>query len=112
MKFGGVCIETNDAPRLAEFYEILLQEEPFIEGSHYGFGKIAIYNPGNVALSKEKNVWLSFSDSDIDALYQRLLQKIPDLEILAAPERKPWGAYSFWISDPDGNKITICQDRE
>jgi hypothetical protein len=31
MKFGGICIETNNAPRLAEFYKIVLQEEPLVE---------------------------------------------------------------------------------
>ncbi|MCL2434023.1 MAG: hypothetical protein FWD16_05840 [Clostridia bacterium] len=109
MKIGGVCIETNNAPRLAEFYKIVLQEEPFIEGSHYGFGGIAIYDPGGVKLSKEKNVWLQCSDPDIDALYTRLLREIPGIDILSPPERRPWGAYSFWFADPDGNKIAVAQ---
>ena len=46
MKFGGVCITTDDAPRLAEFYKIVFQEEPFVEGSHYGFGNISVWDPG------------------------------------------------------------------
>ena len=112
MKFQGVCIETDNAPRLADFYKIMLQEEPFIEGSHYGFKTIAIYDQGNVIVAKEKNVWLSFSDADIDTLYKRLLREIPEIEIIAPPERKPWGAYSFWVCDPDGNKITIYQKDE
>lgn len=109
MKFSGVCIETDDAPRLAEFYRIVLQEEPFIEGSHYSFSKIAVYDPGNVKLAKDKNVWLSFSDANIEALYDRLLLEIPGIEIISPPERKPWGAYSFWFLDPDGNKIAVYQ---
>ncbi len=110
MKFGGVCIETDDAPRLAEFYKILLQEEPFVEGSHYGFSKIAVYNPGQVKVAKDKNVWLSFSDSNIDALYERLLREIPGIEIISPPERKPWGAYAFWFLDLDGNKIAVYEE--
>lgn len=112
MKLSGVCIETNDAPRLAEFYKIFLQEEPFVEGSHYGFSKIAVYNPGNVEVAKIKNVWLSFSDSNIDTLYERLLRDITGVEIISPPERKPWGAYSFWFLDPDGNKIAVYQEGE
>jgi len=112
MKLKEVCIETNDAPRLAEFYRIVLQEEPFVEGSHYGFSKIAVYNPGDVKVPKEKNVWLTFSDENIDALYERLLLEIPDIEIISPPERKPWGAYSFWFVDPDGNKIAVYQEEE
>jgi len=109
MNFGGICIETDDAPRLAAFYKIVLQEEPLAEGSHYGFGKIAVWDPGGVKLSQEKNIWLQFFDPDIDALYERLLREIPDIKIIAPPERKPWGAYSFWFLDPDGNKIAVAQ---
>lgn len=110
MKFSGIGIETDDAPRLARFYETLLQEEPFVEGSHYGFGKINIYDPGNVKVAKDKNVWLMFSNEDIDALYERLLREIPDIEIILPPERKPWGAYSVWFYDPDGNKVAVAQE--
>jgi predicted enzyme related to lactoylglutathione lyase len=112
MKFGGVCIETDDAPRLAGFYRTLLQEEPFVEGAHYAFGKLAVYNPGDVKVAKDRNVWLSFSDADIDALYERLLRQIPGIKIISPPERKPWGAYSFWFLDPDGNKIAVYQEAE
>lgn len=112
MKFGGICIETDNAPRLAEFYKIVLQEEPFVEGSHYGFGKIAVYNPGGVTVAKDKNIWLIFGVADLDAEYERLLREIPDIVVIAPPERKPWGAYSFWFADPDGNKISVFEERE
>ena len=48
-------------------------------------------------------------DADIDALYSRLLREIPDINIISPPERKPWGAYSFWFADPDGNKIAVAE---
>ena len=32
--------------------------------------------------------------------------------LISPPERKPWGAYSFWFLDPDGNKIAVAQKRE
>ena len=112
MRFGGVCITTDNAPRLAEFYKIVLQEEPFAEDSHYGFGSISIWDPGDVKAAKDKNIWLQFFDADIDALYERLLREIPGIEIISPPERKPWGAYSFWFFDPDGNKVAVAQERE
>ena len=112
MKLGGVCITTENAPRLAEFYRIVFQEEPFIEGSHYGFGNLAVYDPGDVKNAKENNIWLQCFDTDIDALYERLLREVPGIEILSPPERKPWGAYSFWFADPDGNKIAVAEKRE
>ena len=110
MKFNGVCITTGDAPRLAGFYKTVFREEPIVEGSHYGFGNISVWDPGDVKPAKDRNIWLSFSDADIDALYERLLREIPGIEILTPPERKPWGAYSFWFCDPDGNKIAVAQD--
>ena len=111
MKFSGICIETDNAPRLAEFYKIVLQEEPFVEGNHYGFGNIAIYDPGSVTVATEKNIWLQCFTADLDAEYERLLREIPGSEIISPPERKPWGAYSFWYADPDGNKIAVAQER-
>jgi len=109
MKFCGICIETDDAPRLAEFYKTVLQEEPFVEGDHYGFGNIAVYNPGGITVAKDKNIWLQCFDTDIDALYERLLREIPGIEIISPPEKRPWGAYSLWFADPDGNKIAVAQ---
>ena len=110
MKLGGICITTNDAPRLAEFYKTVFQQEPFIEGSHYAFGNLAVYDPGDVQMEKAKTVWLQCFDADIDGLYARLLQEIPGIEIISPPERRPWGAYSFQFCDPDGNKIAVAQD--
>lgn len=111
MELCGVCIETDNAPRLAEFYKTVLQEEPLVEGSHYGFSKIAVYNPGGVIAAKEKNIWLMLGVADLDAEYERLLREIPDIKIIMPPERKPWGAYSFWFADPDGNRISVFQQK-
>jgi len=109
MNFCGVCITTNNAPRLAEFYKTVLQEEPLVEGNHYGFSGIAVYNPGDVKVLSEQNIWLQCFVDDIDALYERLLNEIPDIKIISPPETKPWGAYSFWMADPDGNKIAVAR---
>jgi len=111
MKFSGICIVTDNAPRLAEFYKIVLQEEPFVEGSHYGFGGVAVYDPGGVTVGKEPNIWLQCFVADLDAEYERLLREIPGIEIISPPERRPWGAYSFWFADPDGNKVAVTQDQ-
>ena len=112
MKLGGICITTDNAPRLGEFYKIVLQKEPIIEGDHYGFGEIAIWNPGEVSTQKEKNIWLQCFDTNIDTLYQRLLREIPGIKIISPPQRKPWRAYAFWFTDPDGNRIAVAQISE
>lgn len=112
MRIDGICIETDNAPRLARFYEIVLQEKPFVEGSHYGFGKIAIYDPGSVTVPKDKSMWLQCFVEDLDMEYERLLREIPGIVIISPPEKRPWGAYSFWFADPDGNKIAVAQKSE
>ena len=109
MTFGGICITTPDAQHLAAFYRALFQREPLIEGSHYGFGSVSIWDPGDAEAPRSNPVWLQCFDPDIDALYQRLLRDIPDIHIIAPPEKKPWGAYSFWRADPDGNRIAVAQ---
>ena len=112
MKFGGICITTNNVSRLAGFYKTVLQEEPIVEGSHHSFSQLAIWNPGDVKIAHEKHIWLQFYDSNIDELYERLLREIPDIVIVTPPERKLWGAYSFWFQDPDGNKIAVAEVAE
>jgi len=112
MRFGGLCITTDNAPRLAEFYRIILQEEPFVEGDHYSFGNVAVYDPGDVTVANDKSVWLQCFTADLDSEYERLLHEIHNIEIISPPERRPWGAYSFQFKDPDGNKIAVAQVKE
>ncbi len=109
MEFGGICIETDDAPRLAEFYRIVLRQEPVVKGSHYGFDGVAVHDPGGVTVAKDKNVWLQCFVEDLEVEYHRLLREIPGIKIISPPEKRPWGAYSFWFLDPDGNKIAVAQ---
>ena len=109
MKFGGICITTRNASNLAEFYKKVFQEEPFVEGDHYSFCSVAVYDPGDVAEVKDKSIWLQCFTEDLDAEFERLLREIPDFEIISPPEKRPWGAYSFQFADPDGNKIAVAQ---
>jgi len=111
MKIGGICIETRNAARLAEFYSVVLQEQPHVEGTHYAFSMLAI-SASDASAKGANSVWLQCFDADVDALYARLLHELPDIEIISPPERRPWGAYSFWFADPDGNKIAVAQAEE
>ncbi len=111
MKLCGVCILTDDASRLAAFYEIVLKESPVVEGQHYGFdhAQLAVYNPGNVNVVKDKNMSLMYFVPDVMGEYERLLKEIPDIGITSPPERRPWGAFSFWFLDPDGNTVSLIE---
>jgi hypothetical protein len=111
IKLCGVSILTDNAPRLAAFYEIALQELPNVQGQHYGFdnAQIAVYNPGNVAISKDKNMSLMFFVQDLITEYNRLPKEIPGITITSPPERRPWGAFSFWFLDADGNTVSFIE---
>jgi hypothetical protein len=111
MKFAAVCITTDNAPRLAKFYEIILQEQPLVEGSHYGFNNshLAVYDPGDVTIGIEKNVTVMFYTEDLLSEYERLLRELPELEVTSLPQHRPWGAYSFWFHDPDGNTVSCFE---
>lgn len=109
MNYNGLCITTGNARRLAEFYKIIFQEEPLVEGSRYGFNIISIWNLGELKTKKNKKIWLQLFTSNVEGLYERVLRDIPDIQIISPLERKPWGEYSFWFSDPDGNKIAFAQ---
>ena len=113
MKLCGVCITTNNAPRLAAFYEIVFQEAPFVESSHYDFGKdaqLSVYDPKDADFCHGKNLSLMYYVPDLMAEYHRLLEEIPAIEITSPPERRPWGAFSFWFLDPDGNTVSFIEE--
>lgn len=111
MKFCGVCILTCDAPRLAAFYEVVLQESPLVEGQHFGFenAQLAVYNPGGVRVAEDKNMSLMYFVPDLMAEYRRLTEALPGLRVTSPPERRPWGAFSFWFLDPDGNTVSLIE---
>ena len=111
MKLCGVCILTDNAPRLAAFYEAVLRESPLVEGSHYGFNgsQLAVYDPGGVTVPKDKCMSLMFYVDGLLAEYDRLRRDIPGIVITSPPERKPWGAFSFWFLDPDGNTVSLIE---
>lgn len=113
MKLCGVSILTENAPQLAAFYEIVFQPPSVVDGQHYGFdnAQLAVYNPGNVSVVNDKNMSLMYFVRDAVAEYERLMREIPDITITSPPERRPWGAFSFWFLDPDGNTVSFIEQK-
>lgn len=114
MKLLGVCIYTDNAPGLAAFYQAVLQETPVQEGDHYGFehAQLAVYNPGDVHMVKDKSMSLMYHVADLLREYERLLREVPGIQITSPPEHRPWGAFSMWFTDPDGNTISLVEKNE
>ena len=113
MKLSGVCILTDDAPRLAAFYETVFEESPVVEGQHFGFqrAQLAVYNPGDVAVAAEKNMQLMYFVPDLMETYNRMTAALPGLRVTSPPQRRPWGAFSFWFLDPDGNTVSLIEKK-
>jgi predicted enzyme related to lactoylglutathione lyase len=113
MQLSGVCILTDDAPRLAAFYETVFQESPVAEGQHFGFpgAQLAVYNPGGVTVAADKNMQLMYIVPDLMETYNRLTAAFPELRVASPPQRRPWGAFSFWFLDPDGNTISLIEKK-
>jgi len=51
------------------------------------------------------SLWLQVRD--LDATHRALAAA--GVEIVAAPERKPWGLEEMWIRDPDGLSIAVVE---
>lgn len=111
MNFRSVCILTDNAPRLAAFYETVFEEAPLAEGSHYGFAsaQLSVYDPGGVTVAADKNMQLIYTVPDLMAAYDRLCKALPGLRVVSPPQRRPWGAFSFWFLDPDGNTVSLLE---
>jgi len=111
MKLCGVCILTDDAPKLAAFYRAVLQEAPVVQGEHFGFAgaQLAVYNPGDARVVHDKNMSLMYYVPDLMREYTRLKKELPDIRVTSPPQHRPWGAFSFWFSDPDGNTVSLIE---
>lgn len=117
MKFTDVCIFIENMNEMVEFYEKVFEIEADKDQVHsvlniHGL-TIALYDKKHA----EDVMSFDFSDSghgmnyigfnveDIDKEYFRL----KDLNIIkmSEPTRWPWGAKSFNIIDPEGNRIML-----
>ena len=94
LTFADVCLITENVPRLARFYETLFgvsaeRDDPGLD----------FQSPGN------DRWYIGFQCEDADAAYERVCS----LRICSPtePKRWPWGAKSFHLKDPGGNRIVI-----
>jgi len=113
MKLIGVCIYTENIERLAKFYEMVLKEEPFVEGKHHSFreAQLAIDDSGGEKVDNGKKIALMYIVDNLTNEYERILKELPDVVVTSPPTKRPWGAYSFWFLDPDGNTVSFVEKR-
>ena len=111
MKFAGVCLETANVPRLAEFYSKVFCVEAEGDDVHsslqVGEAGLAIYHPEGLEQrtknTGENRFILMFEVNDVDLEYERL--KELSIKFVQLPTTHPWGTRALWFNDPDGNRI-------
>ena len=117
MRLGEVSLCTNDVGRLADFYKSVLGVDNQSNDAVHQFilseeTALTIYNDGSVKNNDNQNICLAFTVDDVDAEYERL--SALGVEIIEAPQTRPWGARNMHVRDPDGNHIyfrSIPSDR-
>jgi len=112
----GICLITEDVPRLAAFYQAILQvggegDDIHMELRTDGCG-MAIY--AREAAERDMGFdfsahWgtggttLMFRVDDADREFERLQSIVP--AFMTTPTTYPWGARAFHFRDPDGNIV-------
>ncbi|MBN1401496.1 MAG: VOC family protein [Anaerolineae bacterium] len=115
MRFDGICLITQDVPRLVAFYTEVLGVPAEGDDTHAALqtqgAHLAIFSvagmeemaPGSMAGAGQGSVTLGFEVADVDAEYERL--KVLGGAFVKPPQTHPWGARSVWFRDPDGHIV-------
>lgn len=117
MKLTHSCIVTGDVKRLADFYNMVLQQEPVIANENYAEfategGALSVSSlkmqdgsiKGSCIPQANRTMVLEFdagSVSEVEEQYARLLALGVAMETGVFVQ--PWGSHSFYFRDPDGN---------
>ena len=116
-RLNSICIVSPNVRRLREFYEDVLQTEAqgddrFVEFPRSGLGLTLFSSagleemtPGSAQGAGFGGVVLEFEVSDVDAEYDRLLQR--GIPIVKMPTTQAWGLRSVWFRDPLGNIVNF-----
>lgn len=100
---------TNDVLKLVEFYEFVLQCDAEGDETHTSFdeAQLAIWNPGSISISEQKNMSLMYFVDDADVEYERLKESKLNIKFQSQPKEEPWGVKAFVFFDPDENEINF-----
>lgn len=119
MKVSSICLLSNNVLKLCAFYQKLFMKKPSLLTLEYiefelDYLKLAIYNvkkhnellnEPSIVDSNLKNILLEIEVTDVDELYQRM--KESNVPIIKELRVESWGSKSFYISDPEGNIISL-----
>ncbi|MGI5243784.1 VOC family protein [Dactylosporangium sp. CA-139066] len=115
MDFVSIRIISHDVARLVAFYERATgiaaewATEDFAQ-LRTGAGTVAIgstrtVRPEAARAGENRSVIVEFLVDDVDALYERLRDRLDD--VVQEPATMPWGNRSLLVRDPDGNLVNF-----
>lgn len=110
MHLGEVCILTKDVVKLAGWYRTLLGVAE--ENDDPVHQQVLAQEPSLTVLRDEdghrgQSVCLAFTVEDMEAAYAHVLAM--GAEVVAPPQKRPWGAVNMILRDPDGNLVYLRQ---
>ncbi len=117
MRFNGICIVSDNVPRLCAFYRAILKLEPeeanIFEIIPTEGAELSVYSsertekaaPGCLEGSGNGRYTIEFEVEDVDREFTRLTAM--NVEIVKPPTTQPWGRRSVWFRDPDRNIINF-----
>ena len=117
MRFNGICIVTQNVPRLCAFYREILKLEPE-EGDVFKIiptegAELSIFSSehmeemarGSLKGAGYGGYTIEFEVEDVDQEFERL--QAMNVEIVKPPTTQPWGRRSVWFRDPDRNIVNF-----
>ena len=118
MDFVSIRIITDDAARLAGFYEratgvqVSWSNEDFAELTTKSATlaiastrTVPLFAPGAARPADNNTVIIEFLVDDVDGVHQNLADFIEDF--VTEPTTMPWGNRSLLVRDPDGNLVNF-----
>lgn len=112
MRIDEVCLLTNNVRRLTDFYKRLLGTENNSNDETHQFiisegTTLTVYNDGTEKNNQNRNICLAFTVEDIEKEYMKV--QTMGARIIEPPTKRPWGAVSMSLYDPDNNLIYLRQ---
>jgi predicted enzyme related to lactoylglutathione lyase len=118
-RFTGICLVSEDVPKLADFYARLLGvsaegDETFTSLSVAG-AELSIFAasgmeamaPGSMSGAGRGSFTIEIQVDDVDETFDRVRPVAAG--IVKPLTTQPWGRRSVWLRDPDGNIINLYQ---
>ena len=122
MRFNGICIVTQNVPRLCAFYRQILKLEPE-EGDVFKIiptegAVLSIFSSEHMEEMACRSLkgagygsyTIEFEIEDVDQEFERL--QAMNVEIVKPPTTQPWGRRSVWFRDPDRNIVNFYANVE